>query len=85
MREASSSKDEHLEPAKHLEQGKYLQQLISLLSSQHLTFFLHISWEFGVQKICHFFIFFFLPVEMEKDWRETRKERTSMKHFAIQM
>lgn len=32
------------------------------------TCLLHVSWEFGLQKICHFFIFFFLSVEMERDW-----------------
>lgn len=30
------------------------------------TCLFHISWEFGLQKICHFFVFFILPVKIGK-------------------
>lgn len=30
------------------------------------TFLLHIFGKFGIQKICHFFVFFFFPVEIEQ-------------------
>lgn len=35
------------------------------------TCLLHTSWEFGLQKIGHFFILFFLPVERETHWTWT--------------
>lgn len=43
--------------------SRYLKKTTFQLSWLN-TCLLQISWQFGLQKICHFFIFLFLPVKM---------------------